>query len=187
LTATAGGINEKYSGQHQLLQHRYHNSYCPVGLLLLPLYHIHSPSSIMQTAFKCHSTKRAAPGHTRSRRAFRVYATSQDPENLFKAIPVAEGIIERRMMAKLTQTDQKFAAMVAMSQDEDRKKVLFRRESRTPPTDHIELIEFFLNTQADDMEVRQGYCQGLLKSAYVTVSHSTCFQGPGSPHCCQQQ
>lgn len=128
----------------------------------------------MQTAFKCHSTKRAAPAHTRSRRAFRVYATSKDPENLFKAIPVAEGIIERRMMQKLTQTDQKFAAMVAMSQDEDRKKVLFRRESRTPPTDHIELIEFFLNTQADDMEVRQRYYQGLFNSVYVTFSHSTC-------------
>jgi hypothetical protein len=78
------------------------------------------------------------------------------------------------MMQKLTQTDQKFAAMVAMSQDEDRKKVLFRRESRTPPTDHMELIEFFLNTQADDMEVRQRYCKGLLNSAYVTFSHSTC-------------
>ncbi len=99
------------------------------------------------------SNSARAPTQTRSRRACRVFAVNQDPENLFKGIPVAEGIIERRMMSKQMQTDKQFAAMVTAAQDEDRKKTLLRRQSRTPPTDHIELIEFFLNTQADDMEV----------------------------------
>lgn len=56
-------------------------------------------------------------------------------------------------MSKQMETDKEFAKAVAMARDEDQKKVMLRRQSRTPPTDHIELIEFFLNTQADDMEV----------------------------------
>lgn len=117
---------------------------------------------MQSTVAKCHGCSsrqlRRAAGAARSscsraRRAFRVFAVNQDPENLFKGIPVAEGIIERRMMSKQMQTDKQFAAMVTAAQDEDRKKLLLRRQSRTPPTDHIELVEFFLNTQADDMEV----------------------------------
>jgi hypothetical protein len=41
-----------------------------------------------------------------------------------------------------------------MAKDEDAKKTLLRRQSRHVPTDHVALIEFFLNTQADDMEVQ---------------------------------
>jgi hypothetical protein len=92
-----------------------------------------------------------------------VYAVNHDPENLFKGLPVAEGIIERRMMQKEMQTDKQFAAMVTQAEDEDRKKLLLRRQSRTPPTDHIQLVEFFLNTQADDMEVRNG-------TIYITLN-----------------
>lgn len=121
----------------------------------------------MQSTFvKCHgcSSKRAAgvarSSRTSSRRPFRVYAVNHDPENLFKGLPVAEGIIERRIMSKQMQTDKQFAALVTQAQDDDRKKLLLRRQSRTPPTDHIELVEFFLNTQADDMEVREGNING---------------------------
>jgi hypothetical protein len=116
----------------------------------------------MQSTFtKCHgcSSRRAAglAGHSRnrSRQSVRVYAVNYDPENLFKGSAPKEGLIERRMMAKQMQTDKQFAAIVTQAQDEDRKKVLLRRQSRAVPTDHIELVEFFLNTQADDMEVRK--------------------------------
>lgn len=60
-------------------------------------------------------------------------------------------------MAKQMETDKDFAKAVSMARDEDQKQVMLRRQSRTPPTDHIELIEYFLNTQADDMEV--GTCR----------------------------
>jgi hypothetical protein len=103
-----------------------------------------------------------------------VYAVNHDPENLFKGLPVAEGIIERRMMSKQMQTDKQFAAMVTQAQDEDRKKLLLRRQSRTPPTDHIELVEFFLNTQADDMEVR-GWGPGVLR--HRCVGQAACQAG----------
>lgn len=83
-----------------------------------------------------------------------VRAVNYDPENLFKGTAPRTGIIERRIMSKQMETDKAFAAAVTAAQDEDRKQVLLRRQTRVPPTDHIELIEFFLNTQADDMEVR---------------------------------
>jgi hypothetical protein len=87
-----------------------------------------------------------------------VRAVNYDPENLFKGSAPRTGTIERRMMSKQMETDKAFAAAVTAAQDEDRKKVLLRRQTRVPPTDHIELIEFFLNTQADDMEVRALDC-----------------------------
>jgi len=123
---------------------------------------------------KCHgcssrNVARAARNNTqnRSRGTFRVYAVNFDPENLFKGVAPKDGLIERRMMAKQMDTDKQFAAVVSAAQDEDRKKVLFRRQSRTPPTDHIELVEFFLNTQADDMEV----CRWLLLLATACHAH----------------
>lgn len=127
---------------------------------------------------KCHGCSsrhvaRAARSNAqnRSRGTFRVYAVNFDPENLFTGVAPKDGLIERRMMAKQMETDKQFAAVVSAAQDEDRKKVLFRRQSRTPPTEHIELVEFFLNTQADDMEV----CHWLL-----VMSNTAC----GSFHAC---
>lgn len=57
-------------------------------------------------------------------------------------------------MQKQMQTDKEFAKAVSMAADEDKKKVLLRRQSRTPPTDNYGLIEYLLNTQAEDIEVR---------------------------------
>jgi hypothetical protein len=84
----------------------------------------------------------------------RVRASTYDPENLFQNRPPQTGIIERRLMEKRMETDKKFAAAVLATKDEDKKKAMLRRESRTPPEDHVELVEFFLNTPAEDMEVR---------------------------------
>lgn len=105
----------------------------------------------------CHSKAslgRSAIPTTRSKRPLRVYATtSYDPENLFAGSAPRQGIIERRMMSKQMETDKEFAKAVAMARDDDQKKVMLRRQQRQPPTDHVELVEYFLNTQADDMEV----------------------------------
>jgi hypothetical protein len=104
----------------------------------------------------CHSKasfSRDAIPKARSYRYVRVHATSYDPENLFAGSAPRQGLIERRMMAKQMETDKDFAKAVAMARDDDQKKLMLRRQSRQPPTDHIELVEFFLNTQADDMEV----------------------------------
>ncbi len=58
------------------------------------------------------------------------------------------------MMTKRMETDQEFAKAMAAAGDEDRRLAMARREGRTPPTAVHELVEYFLNTQADDMEVR---------------------------------
>jgi len=125
-----------------------------------------------------------APAITRTSRAntMLVRAVNYDPENLFKGTAPRTGTIERRMMVKQMETDKAFAAAVTAAQDEDRKKVLLRRQTRVPPTDHIELIEFFLNTQADDMEVsvrsvRWDCCHDLASSS---SSSDVCFSLPVS-------
>jgi hypothetical protein len=96
---------------------------------------------------------RSAIAKARTYRSLRVHATSYDPENLFAGSAPRQGLIERRLMQKQMETDKEFAKAVAMARDDDQKKVMLRRQSRQPPTDHVELVEYFLNTQADDMEV----------------------------------
>ncbi|WIA44033.1 hypothetical protein OEZ86_010404 [Tetradesmus obliquus] len=89
----------------------------------------------------------------------RVYATSYDPDNLFAGSAPRQGLIERRLMAKQMETDKEFAKAVTMARDDDQKKIMLRRQSRQPPADHVELVEFFLNTQADDMEFEVARCR----------------------------
>eukprot|EP00878_Enallax_costatus_P045473 GHUV01054827.1.p2 GENE.GHUV01054827.1~~GHUV01054827.1.p2 ORF type:complete len:138 (-),score=3.84 GHUV01054827.1:189-602(-) len=107
-------------------------------------------TTLLQSQSRC---GRSVHSSSRKHASVRVYASNWDPENLFKGTAPKSGIIERRLMQKQVQTDKEFAKAVAMARDEDQKQVMFRRQSRTPPTDHIELVEYFLNTQADDMEV----------------------------------
>ena len=108
-------------------------------------------ATLLQSSSRC--AARPVANRSRKHASVSVYATNWDPENLFKGTAPKTGIIERRLMQKQVETDKDFAKAVAMARDEDQKQVMFRRQSRTPPTDHIELVEYFLNTQADDMEV----------------------------------
>lgn len=55
---------------------------------------------------------------------------NNDPEGLFKGIPVQSGIIQRRMMQKQMETDKDFAKAMSAASDELRKEVLVRRETR---------------------------------------------------------
>lgn len=84
------------------------------------------------------------------RRAAAQKELAWDPDNVLGASQT--GHIARREMQKRMQTDQKFAAAIATAFDEDRKKVIARRESRNIPTTDAELVEFYLNTIAEDME-----------------------------------
>lgn len=64
------------------------------------------------------------------------------------------------------ETDKKFAAAVLATKDEDKKKIMLRRESREPPEDNIELVEFFLNTPAEDMEWEMARCRPRINAAF---------------------
>lgn len=114
-------------------------------------------SALVHSSFG-NAVHRATAG-SRKHRSVKVSASNWDPENLYKGMAPKTGIIERRLMAKQMETDKEFAKAVTMARDEDQKKTMLRRQSRTPPTDHIELVEYFLNTQADDMEVSTCYPQ----------------------------
>lgn len=83
--------------------------------------------------------------------------TSWDPENLLGA--PREGLIQRRMMAKQMEKDREFAAAVTATKDDIRKQVLLRRSQRAPPDDPSELVEYFLNTDAEDMEFEVARCR----------------------------
>lgn len=85
---------------------------------------------------------------------------SWDPDNVLG--PAQSGHIARREMQKRMQTDQKFAAAVLMAKDEDRQKVIARRESRTVPTSASALVEYYLNTLAEDMEFEVARTRPLL-------------------------
>eukprot|EP00877_Chromochloris_zofingiensis_P004637 jgi/Chrzof1/14174/Cz08g28060.t1 len=80
-----------------------------------------------------------------------------DPDNVLGAPQT--GHINRRMMHRQMQQDKEFAATVQRTSDEGRKQVLLRRQSRVPPEDHFQLIEFFLNTDAEDMEWEVARCR----------------------------
>ncbi|KAF8061121.1 celF [Scenedesmus sp. PABB004] len=108
-----------------------------------------------------------APPRPSRRRAVVVAAVEHDPEGLFKGLAPKTGIIERRLMMKQMETaDSEFKKVLNMAGDEDRKVQLMRRESRKPPEDHHELIEYFLNTQADDMEFEVARCRPALTAEF---------------------
>ncbi len=72
---------------------------------------------------------------------------NNEAENLYKGIPVASGIIERRLMEKQMERSSKdYSTAMKMAEDDDHKKQLFRRETRTAPKegDSDDLIEYFL-------------------------------------------
>eukprot|EP00197_Chlamydomonas_leiostraca_P003004 CAMPEP_0202865636 /NCGR_PEP_ID=MMETSP1391-20130828/6269_1 /ASSEMBLY_ACC=CAM_ASM_000867 /TAXON_ID=1034604 /ORGANISM="Chlamydomonas leiostraca, Strain SAG 11-49" /LENGTH=331 /DNA_ID=CAMNT_0049545499 /DNA_START=9 /DNA_END=1004 /DNA_ORIENTATION=- len=77
---------------------------------------------------------------------------NHDPEGMFKGVPVQEGLIQRRMMQKQIEVDKEFAKAMKEASNELRKEALLRRETRRAPETDEELVEYFLNTLAEDME-----------------------------------
>lgn len=90
-----------------------------------------------------------------------------DPEKVLG--PPGSGHIERRLMEKRVQTDKKFAAEVRRVSDQASKIVLSRRLSRSPPDDDYDLIEFFLDTPAEDMEFEAARCRPRLSRDFFAV------------------
>ncbi|GLC35461.1 hypothetical protein PLESTB_000204700 [Pleodorina starrii] len=104
-------------------------------------------------------------GRSSRRSTVRVYAVNYDPENVFKR-PPEQGLIARRMTQKLMEQNKEFASQMQRAKDDIRRQVLTRREARNPPDDHMELIEFMLNTDAEDMEFEIARCRPKLTPAF---------------------
>ncbi|KAG2483075.1 hypothetical protein HYH03_018056 [Edaphochlamys debaryana] len=101
-----------------------------------------------------------------ARSSLKVYAVNYDPENLFGKSPPAPGVIQRRMQQKMMQENKEFAAQMQRAKDDVRRQVLLRREARNVPTDDLELIEFMLNTEAEDMEFEVARCRPRFTPAF---------------------
>lgn len=93
-------------------------------------------------------------------------AVNHDPENLFKNKTLEAGIIQRRMQQRMMKENKEYAKEMARAKDDVRRAVLTRREARAPPTPHDELVEFLLNTEAEDMEYTVARCRPLLDAEF---------------------
>jgi hypothetical protein len=86
---------------------------------------------------------------------------SWDPENLLGA--PQRGLINKSLVKQRVARDKEFAKAVERVASDEQKAAMLRRASRTPPAagEHAELVEFFLDTQADDMEFEVARCRPL--------------------------
>jgi hypothetical protein len=72
-------------------------------------------------------------------------------------------------MGERAASDQEYKAQVAtfiQQQKEDRQKI---RDERIPPTDHYDLIEYFLNMDTEDMEYECARCRPLMTKDFFAV------------------
>ncbi|GLI61874.1 hypothetical protein VaNZ11_004384 [Volvox africanus] len=109
----------------------------------------------------------SSPSYSRNSRqgCVRVFAVNYDPEKTFKR-PPETGLIARRMTQKMMEQNKEFASQMQRAKDDIRRQVLTRREARNPPDDGLELIEYMLNTDAEDMEFEVARCRPKLTPAF---------------------
>lgn len=85
------------------------------------------------------------------------------------------------MIYKQMETNKEFATAVKQAKDDLHREVLARRASRTPPDEFPELAEFFLNTQAEDMEFELARCRPKLTPEFFRFLDTTIGQERFSP------
>jgi hypothetical protein len=122
----------------------------------------------MQTALSRTQGRCTAFRWRSSRRTIRPVA-SYDPDNLYEKAPPAEDLIARRLLQKQVQSNKELAALVSQTQNIAEQQALARRMSRTPPADSEALMEYFLNTLAEDMEYEVARCRPQLNTEFFRM------------------
>jgi len=86
---------------------------------------------------------------------------SWDPENLLGA--PTRGLITKSLVKQRAAKDKEFAKAVERVSSDEQKAAMLRRASREPPAagDAPALVEFFLDTVAEDMEYEVARCRPL--------------------------
>lgn len=92
----------------------------------------------------------------------------QDPEGMFKT-PPQTGLIDRKLMGQRMATDQEYKSQVATFIQQQKDERQARRDARTPPEDPYDLIEYFLDTDAEDMEYEVARCRPLMSENFFAV------------------
>lgn len=92
----------------------------------------------------------------------------QDPEGLFNKAPVRQGIIETKLMNKRIESDQEYKVKMEAVIKQERDELQKKRESRVIPNTPAGLIEFFLDTEAPEMEFEVARCRKQLDEEFFT-------------------
>lgn len=67
---------------------------------------------------------------------------NNEAENLYKGIPLSEGLINKRLTEKqMSKENKEFVSAMKLAEDESEKELLLRRETRTAPTNNEEIVE----------------------------------------------
>lgn len=101
-----------------------------------------------------------------SRSPLVVRAAEWDPEGLFGKKAPQEGIIERRMMQKRIETDKEFKKQMEEFAAKKREELIAKREARALPTRMEDLVEYFLDTEAPEMEFEVARCRPMLEKPF---------------------
>mmetsp|Transcript_4536 Transcript_4536/g.28816 ORF Transcript_4536/g.28816 Transcript_4536/m.28816 type:complete len:253 (-) Transcript_4536:273-1031(-) len=81
----------------------------------------------------------------------------QDPEGILGQ--PAGGHIERRTRQKTLQQSEEEQEANRKAQEEERQAIMQKREARVVPTSPIDLIEYFLDTESQEMEYEIARCR----------------------------
>ncbi|GMH43624.1 hypothetical protein BSKO_11546 [Bryopsis sp. KO-2023] len=87
-----------------------------------------------------------------------------DPDNVLG--PAESGHIARREMQRMMKKDSSFGETLKFAQTQEEKELMVRRESREVPDDPAALVEFFLDTEMEDMEFEVARCRPKLTEAF---------------------
>ncbi|KAI3427954.1 hypothetical protein D9Q98_006344 [Chlorella vulgaris] len=114
-------------------------------------------------------TSRTSSRHARrGRHALQVSAaggTSWDPEGLFKDAPRA-GLIDRKLVQKEVANDKQYDVKMLQFAEAERAELQKKRDARKVPTIMEELTEYFLDTEAPEMEFEIARCRPLITAEY---------------------
>lgn len=102
----------------------------------------------------------------RGRGQLQIVAVGWDPEGILAA--PQGGHIQRRNLQKQLQTDKELAEQVEKERLKARDELMRARELRAQPTSHLELVEYFLNTEGDEMQYEVARCRPLVSAEFIT-------------------
>jgi hypothetical protein len=87
---------------------------------------------------------------------------------MFKT-PPQSGLIDRKLMGERVASDQEYKTQVTAFIQQQKDERQAKRDARLPPDDPYDLIEYFLDTDAEDMEYEVARCRPLLTADFFAT------------------
>eukprot|EP00889_Picochlorum_renovo_P001799 jgi/Picre1/28829/NNA_004226.t1 len=95
--------------------------------------------------------------------------SSLGSRGLYEKTPEMSGIIDRKLMGNRADEDKKSKSVMETFMAAHKEEVNMRRESRIVPEDPYELVEFFLETEATDMNFEVARCRPKLDEDFFAL------------------